>query len=111
MSTDLEQLLQELVAFRERRDWKRFHTPRNLSMALASEVGELLAELRWVTDDEILDNDAIVDAITDEIADVGIFLLLLCESVDVDLATAIRDKIGRNEERFPAERPSSKRRA
>jgi dCTP diphosphatase len=101
MPISLEALEERLVAFRDQRDWKQFHTPRNLSMALASEVGELLGELRWATDEAASEDDALREALTDEIADIGIFLVLLCESLGVDLAEAMQTKITRNESRFP----------
>lgn len=98
---DLKRLRGRLVEFRDQRDWEQFHTPRNLSMALASEVGELLAELRWVNDAEVVGNEQLTDALADEIADVGIFLILLADSLEIDLATAMDAKITRNFERFP----------
>lgn len=71
-------------------------------MALASEVGEVLAEMRWATDDEILSDAHLRGAVEEELADVGIFLILLCDALDVDLLDAMMRKIDLNESRFPA---------
>ncbi len=102
-SSDLELLRQRLRAFAAARDWGRFHDPKNLSMALAGEVGELVALLQWHTPDEasrIMDSDASGD-VRDELADVLIYLVRLADVLDVDLAGAANDKIDRNESRFP----------
>jgi len=96
----------ELRAFVAERDWSQFHEPKNLAMLLASEAGELLAEYRWVRNQ---DSDAFsheTDArgrIADEIGDVGIALLLLCDRIGIDVQTAMRDKLARNRERYPVE--------
>lgn len=102
-SNDLEQLRQRLRAFAAARDWGRFHDPKNLSMALAGEVGELVALLQWHTPDQasrIMDTD-VADDVRDELSDVFIYLVRLADVLDVDLASAANDKIDRNESRFP----------
>ena len=98
-----------VVALREfvsERDWEQYHDPKNLAMAMASEAGELLAELRWVRGE---DSDAFVRsdehraAVEDEVADVGITLLLFCDRAGIDLIDVMRSKIESNRERYPAE--------
>lgn len=113
----LDKVLCELRAFVDERDWEQYHDPKNLAMALASEAGELLAELRWVPNDdadEHVHSEAYRAAIADEIADVGITLLLFCDRAEVDLVDAMHHKIARNRDRYPAdlvrgrwERPTS----
>jgi dCTP diphosphatase len=89
------------------REWGQFHDPKNLAMALASEVGELVSVLRWVRSEE---SDAFLaggeqrDRFEAELADVGICLLLLCSRVDIDLHDAIIAKLGRNAVKYPLER-------
>ncbi|GIW73315.1 MAG: nucleotide pyrophosphohydrolase [Planctomycetota bacterium] len=100
----LEALQAELRQFAAERDWDRFHDPKNLAMAVASEAGELLAVLRWVHSDEA---DAACRepgrraALAEEIADVAITLLMLCERTGIDLIEAVRRKIEANRARYP----------
>jgi len=101
-SLTLESLRDELRQFATDRDWERFHTPRSLSMALAGEVGELLAELQWLSDEESLslspDRRGAVEL---ELADVLIYLVRLADVLDIDLLEAGSRKIAINSERFP----------
>ena len=100
--------LQQLVhAFAEARDWGQFHTPRNLVLALAGEVGELASLLQWTPDDEIetwLKDDANRLALEAEMADVFAYLLRLADVAGVDLAAVLRAKTQVNETRYPQDR-------
>ena len=103
---DVEPLIAELRQFVAERDWAQFHDPKNLAMLLASEVGELVAEYRWVAGDAADAHSREEKArarIVDEIGDAGIALLLLCDRIGVDLTEAIAAKIQRNQARYPAE--------
>ena len=104
---DVESLIAELRQFVAERDWAQFHDPKNLAMLLASEVGELVAEYRWVASDaadaHALDGEARA-RIADEIGDVGIALLLLCDRTGIDLGQAIAAKIAKNRGRYPVEK-------
>ena len=98
----LESLRDELRQFAADRDWERFHTPRSLSMALAGEVGELLAELQWLSDDETFSlSPERHGAVELELADVLIYLVRLADVLDVDLLEVGRRKIAINSDRFP----------
>ena len=101
---ELQDLRLETRAFAEVRDWGRFHTPKNLAMAIAGEAGELVAEFRWLTPEESNRDQLTPDhrrAIEFEMADVLIFLLRLGDVLDVDLAEVVRAKLAANEDRFP----------
>lgn len=97
--------MQELLAdFADRRDWGRFHTPKNLAMALAGEAGELAAEFQWLTPDEaagVMDDPGKAEAVRLEMADVLSYLLRLADVLDVDLEAVLREKVAINEGRFP----------
>jgi len=103
----LDDVLKQLREFVHERDWGQFHDPKNLAMAVASEAGELLAELRWVRSEEAdiyareADNR---ERIASEAADVGISLLLLCDRLGIDLIEAITEKVRLNNERYPVEK-------
>ena len=103
---DLEGLLTDLRRFVAERDWAQFHDPKNLAMLLASEVGELVAEYRWVAGgaaDAHSGAGAARERIADEIGDVGIALLLLCDRTGIDLGEAIAAKLAKNQARYPVE--------
>jgi dCTP diphosphatase len=95
----IRELIQEIVRFRDARDWEQFHTPRNLAMALAVEAGELLERFLWTTDQD--DPDA--ERSREEIADVLIYALLFCHAQGIDPAEAVREKLAINEEKYPVE--------
>jgi dCTP diphosphatase len=111
MSDDpVDALRQELREFARERDWEQFHNPKNLAMALAGEVGELLEILQWLTPEEA---DAIMDSpraadVADELADVAIYLLRLADVLDVDLLEVAHAKLERNRERFPTTQVSGR---
>lgn len=102
----LEELVNVLRAFNAEREWEQFHDPKNLSMAVASEAGELLAEYRWVANDQADAYSKDVEArarVADEIADVGIALVLLCDRIQLDLVSAMAAKVEANRQRYPAD--------
>ncbi len=104
MPDSLTLLRDRLRAFADARDWPRYHTPRNLALALAGEVGELAAELQWVGDAEVADHLADPDAkarLAGEVADVLIYLTRFADVCGIDLLAAANAKIDRNEIRFP----------
>ncbi len=100
--------LQDLVLeFREARDWRRFHTPKNLAAALAIEAAELQELFLWRTDAEIrqdLGDPAFLGRVREELADILIFLLYLAEAGGVDLAAALRDKVEKNAGKYPIQK-------
>ena len=103
---DVEALVADLRQFVAERDWQQFHDPKNLTMLLASEVGELVAEYRWVAGDAADAHSREVAArarIADEIGDVGIALLLLCDRTGIDLGEAMATKLAKNRGRYPVE--------
>jgi NTP pyrophosphatase (non-canonical NTP hydrolase) len=104
---DLESLLTALRQFVAERDWAQFHDPKNLAMLVASEAGELVAEYRWVRGDEADAHSRAPEPrarVADEVADVGIALLLLCDRIGLDLTEAIADKVAKNAARYPADK-------
>lgn len=90
--------------FARARDWVRFHTPKNLAMALAGEAGELLAEFQWLTPEESARATVpgpLRDRVSDEVADVAIYLMRLADVLGIDLRDAVLAKLERNKDRFP----------
>jgi dCTP diphosphatase len=100
--TELETHIKAIRNFAAERDWEQFHTPKNLSMALAAEAGELLAEFQWLTAEESMNlSDESKEAVSLEMADIAIYLLRLSDVLSIDLSDFISKKISINENRFP----------
>ena len=101
--TDFQDLTDRLRQFAAERDWEQFHDPKNLAMAVASEAGELLAELRWLTTEQSRPDALTAEqrqAISHEMADVLIFLIRMADVLEIDLPSATIEKIDINESRF-----------
>jgi NTP pyrophosphatase (non-canonical NTP hydrolase) len=105
-STDrLEQLRARLAAFAAERDWDQFHNPKNLAMALAGEVGELVEHFQWLTFEQAANPPADTrEEVALEAADVFLFLLRLCDKLDIDLAQAAERKLALNAKRYPVDK-------
>ncbi|NYD20952.1 MazG-like family protein [Kineococcus aurantiacus] len=102
-----DELQRDLESFAQARDWEQFHTPKNLVMALAGEVGELADLFQWLTPEESL-TEFSVDAerrkdLEQEMADVFGYLLRLADVLNVDLEEALRTKMRVNATRYPVE--------
>jgi dCTP diphosphatase len=111
-SEDSFSQINELIRhFSELRDWDQFHTPKNLILAATSEMGELAEVLQWKSDDEVIEylsSQSGKDRISEEIADVAIYLIRLCQKSNIDFIEAIRSKLSINESRYPAEKSKGK---
>jgi NTP pyrophosphatase (non-canonical NTP hydrolase) len=104
--TSVADLRQHVTAFVVARDWEPFHTPKNLSAAIAIEAAELMERFQWLSDGEAaaaMADQAQRAALADELADVLIYCLSLANALEIDVSTAILAKLERNERRFPAD--------
>jgi NTP pyrophosphatase (non-canonical NTP hydrolase) len=101
----LEALRAQLRAFVAERDWDQFHTPKNLAMALVGEAGELVEHFQWLTPEESANLPAESRAEVElEIADVLLFLLRLCDKLEVDPLAAAEKKLEMNRKKYPVEK-------
>lgn len=101
---NFESLAVRLKAFADARDWEKFHTPKNLAMALSVEVSELSEIFQWMTAEEsanVMKDQKSADAVKDELADIALYLVRLSSILKVDLLAEANAKIDRNEKRFP----------
>ena len=99
----LEELAARLAEFARERDWDQFHAPKNLAMALAGEVGELLEHFQWLTEQQSADLPPDVkDAVALEMADVLLYLVRLADKLGIDLGDAAVLKIALNAAKYPA---------
>jgi len=103
---ELRALMDEIIAFRDERDWAQFHTPKNLAAALAIEAAELQELMLWKTDAEVAElvtSKAHHGHLSDEVADVLIYALTFCQASGIDPAAAVRFKLKKNAEKYPVE--------
>lgn len=99
----LQELLEKMIAFYRARDWEQFHSPKNLAMNLASEVGELVQPLRWLTEHQSreLDEETMKE-MRDEIGDVCICLIYLAHELRIDPIEAAYQTLIKMGKKFPA---------
>lgn len=103
----LASLTARLVEFRDKRDWKQFHSLKNLMLSLNLEAAELLEVAQWKSDaelDEIAGGAEIRQRLCEECADILLYLLLIAERTGIDLLAAADAKIDTNEQRYPVEK-------
>ncbi|GAA2626281.1 hypothetical protein GCM10009863_46390 [Streptomyces axinellae] len=97
-------LQRRLAEFAAARDWRQYHTPKNLSAALSVEAGELVEIFQWLTPEQsarVMADTESAARVEDEVADVLAYLLQFCDVLGVDVLAALDAKIERNEKRFP----------
>lgn len=105
--TRLEELKQRVLAFARERDWGQFHSPKNLSMALAAEAAELMENFLWATPEDsraLVDDPRKRDAIEQELADIVIYALQFANQTGIDVAAAIAAKMEINARKYPVEK-------
>ncbi|MET8234609.1 nucleotide pyrophosphohydrolase [Micromonospora sp. NPDC005298] len=102
----MDDLTDRVRAFAQAREWQQFHTPKNLVMALAGEVGELIAEFQWLTPEEasaVMNDPDAGSRVRAEIGDVMIYLTRLADVLGVDLTEAALTKLDDSARRYPVE--------
>jgi len=98
----LEELAARLAEFARERDWDQFHAPKNLAMALAGEVGELLEHFQWLSEQQSADlPPEVKDAVALEMADVLLYLVRLADKLEIDLGASALRKIDMNAAKYP----------
>jgi len=104
---ELATLTKRLIAFRDARDWKQFHNLKNLMASLAIEASELLQLTQWDGEAEAEIKFKIPverEKLADELADIFVYVLLICEQQGIDLIKATENKIAKNEAKYPVEK-------
>lgn len=103
--SDLMMLRDKLRDFAKARDWDQFHSPKNLSMALMVEVAEMMEHFQWLTEAQSLDlAKQNKDAVSEELADILLYLVRLADKLEVDLLDAALLKLEKNAIKYPADR-------
>lgn len=100
---DIDMIKEKLSNFSKARVWDKFHSPKNISMAMSVEVAELVEIFQWLSEDESRDLDSDqIRCVKEEIADITIYILTMCMKLDIDLEEAVLSKIQLNERKHPA---------
>ncbi|PXA04541.1 NTP pyrophosphohydrolase [Coraliomargarita sinensis] len=106
-AANLQDFKDKVLSFAKERDWEQFHSPKNLSMAIAAEAAELMEHFLWQTPEQsradLLD-DTLRAKVEEEIADVLIFAIQFANMTGIDLSAAISAKMERNAEKYPVEK-------
>lgn len=105
--SELSQLTAKLLAFRDERNWKQFHTLKDLIISLNLEAAELLELTQWKPDAELArmkSDESFKECLRDECADVLLYLLLIAEEAGIDLADAAERKLVKNAMKYPVDR-------
>jgi NTP pyrophosphatase (non-canonical NTP hydrolase) len=98
---NLSELTQRLHAIRDQNDWQRFHNPKNLAMAASVEMAELLEIFQWLEPTEARELSAAQrEQAGQEVADILMYLTLLCSELGIDMQQALEAKLADNERRF-----------
>jgi len=105
--TTIDELKLIVESFVDERDWKQFHSPKNLAMSLSVEVAELMELFQWLSLDqarEVMKAGDIRENAIDEIADIVIYTLAFCNRNNIDIADAIKKKMEKNIQKYPADK-------
>ena len=103
----IQALTERLIAFRDERDWRQFHSLKDLIVSLNLEAAELLELTQWKSEADFeaaADDESVKAGISEECADVLLYLLLIAERCDIDLLAAASTKIDRNAQKYPVEK-------
>jgi NTP pyrophosphatase (non-canonical NTP hydrolase) len=104
-TTTIAELKERVALFAKERDWDQFHSPKNLSMALAVEVAELMELFQWKTEQESWEVPAdpvLHQRVAEEVADIAYYVFNLCNRLDLDLSQAFLSKLEQNAAKYPA---------
>jgi len=102
---DINELTNRIIAFRDARNWKQFHNPKDLAISLSLEAAEVMEHFQWKSDEEMkkyIETDK--SHIAEELADVLYWILLMGHGLDIDVLKALETKMNQNEEKYPVEK-------
>lgn len=98
----MDELIKEITAFRDERNWGQFHNPKDLAISLNLEASELLELFQWKSSEEAIEQNK--DKLQDELADVLYYVLLMCNDLKIDPKKALLEKLQKNAEKYPVEK-------
>ena len=104
--SSIEKLVEKYAEFKEKRDWEKFHQPKNIAMSISIEASELMEHFQWkdnVPVEKIKSDEELMSGIREELADVILYSLSMAQRLDIDIESAVEQKLEENRERFDEE--------
>ncbi|WP_411955283.1 nucleotide pyrophosphohydrolase [Alkalibacillus sp. S2W] len=96
---NLNQLIQSINEFRDARNWREYHNPKDLAVSISIEAAELLEDFQWKNSEQALEDN--MENIQEEIADVLIYTMMLSSDLDLDIEEIVTKKLEKNAEKYP----------
>ncbi len=107
--SEIKELTEKIKKFRDERDWKQFHNHKDMALSLVLEASEVLEHFQWKSVSEVDSHGkACKDEISEELADVAMYLFELADNLGIDLSKAIESKIKKNGLKYPVEKAKGK---
>lgn len=109
MAEEIKNLTKRIIEFRDARDWKQFHNPKDLAISLSLEASEFLEHFQWKNEEEVKKYiQESKSELADELADVFNYLLLTAHDLDINIVDALNNKIDKSEKKYPVEKAMGK---
>ncbi|WP_409252825.1 nucleotide pyrophosphohydrolase [Bacillus sp. SCS-153A] len=99
--SDIQSLINSVNKFRDDRNWRQYHNPKDLAISISIEAAELLEDFQWISSEKALQENK--ENIREEIADVLIYSLMLCSDLELDVKKIVEEKLEKNGEKYPVE--------
>lgn len=107
--SDIKDLTEKIIKFRDARDWKKFHNPKDIALSLVLEVAEVVEHFQWKSQaeiDEYIKSNK--EEIGEELADVLYWVLLMSHDLKINIKKALKKKIKKNEKKYPVDKAKGK---
>ena len=108
MSDSIKELRDNGLNFRDARDWKKFHNPKDLAISISLEAAELLEVFQWSGEDVEVDSEKKINKVKEELADVMIYSILMADTLGLDVSEIINNKLEENNKKYPVEKAYGK---
>jgi NTP pyrophosphatase (non-canonical NTP hydrolase) len=99
--SDIQSLINSVNKFRDDRNWRQYHNPKDLAISISIEAAELLEDFQWISSEKALQENK--ENIQEEIADVLIYSLMLCSDLELDVKQIIEEKLEKNGDKYPVD--------
>lgn len=108
MNDTIKELTEKIVAFRDARNWKQFHNPKDLAISISLEAAELLEIFQWSGTDNAVNTDKKLEKVKEELADVFIYAFLMGNDLGIDIGEIVSNKINENNRKYPVDKAYGK---
>jgi NTP pyrophosphatase (non-canonical NTP hydrolase) len=108
MSDSIKELKDNILNFRDARDWKKFHNPKDLAISISLEAAELLEVFQWSGSDVEVDSEKKINKVKEELADVMIYSILMADTLGLDISEIVNNKLEENNKKYPVEKAYGK---